>query len=93
MLVCVNCFINICTTLQSISVSPIDYKKGWSECYGFTLYPIFLTSHTTNLLSITMKFVIVFALFVASALAAPADKDAQILRNDNNVSEDGYNFA
>ena len=41
-----------------------------------------------------MKFVIVFALFVVAALAAPADKPvAEILKNDNNVSEDGYNFA
>ncbi|XP_055912854.1 flexible cuticle protein 12-like [Eupeodes corollae] len=43
-----------------------------------------------------MKFVIVFAAFVAVALAAPLDnsQDAQILRYDNdNIGVDGYNYA
>ena len=42
-----------------------------------------------------MKFAIVFSLCVlASVLAAPADKPvAEILKNENNISEDGYNFA
>lgn len=38
-----------------------------------------------------MKIAIVFAMCVVAALAAPAD--VEILRSDNNVSEDGYNFV
>ncbi|CAG9795412.1 unnamed protein product [Diatraea saccharalis] len=43
-----------------------------------------------------MKSFIVFALFVAAAVAAPvsSDADAQILRNDvDNIGVDGYNYA
>jgi hypothetical protein len=40
-----------------------------------------------------MKFAIVFALFVAAALAAPAE-DVQILRQEqDDVRPDGYKFA
>lgn len=41
-----------------------------------------------------MKFAIVFSLCIVAALAAPADKPvAEILKNENNITEDGYNFA
>lgn len=43
-----------------------------------------------------MKFIIVFALVIASTLAAPVDDsaNAQILRYENdNIGIDGYNFA
>jgi hypothetical protein len=43
-----------------------------------------------------MKFFVVFALVIASALAVPLDsaKDAQITKlNQEDVRADGYNFA
>lgn len=40
-----------------------------------------------------MKFLVVLALVIAAALAAPAD-DVQILRNEfENIGIDGYKFA
>jgi hypothetical protein len=40
-----------------------------------------------------MKFLIVFALFVVAALAAPAE-DVQILKSEfDNIGIDGYKFA
>ncbi|XP_026738105.1 flexible cuticle protein 12-like [Trichoplusia ni] len=40
-----------------------------------------------------MKSFIVFALFVAVAVAAPADKDATIVRYENdNIGVDGFNY-
>jgi hypothetical protein len=40
-----------------------------------------------------MKFLVVFALCIVAALAAPAE-DVQILKNDfENIGVDGYKFA
>jgi hypothetical protein len=41
-----------------------------------------------------MKFLIVFALCIVAALAAPPAGDVQILKNDfENIGIDGYKFA
>lgn len=43
---------------------------------------------------IKMKFLIVFALCIVAALAAPPTADVQILKNDfENIGVDGYKFA
>ena len=42
-----------------------------------------------------MKFLVVFALVIVAAMAAPADvSDVQILKSEfENIGIDGYNFA
>lgn len=41
-----------------------------------------------------MKFAFIFSLCIVAVIAAPADKSvAEILKNENNISENGYNYA
>lgn len=48
---------------------------------------------TKSQTKIKMKFLVVFALCIVAALAAPAE-DVQILKNDfENIGVDGYKFA
>ncbi|CAH0605472.1 unnamed protein product [Chrysodeixis includens] len=57
-------------------------------------YILFSATTSTHLQPPKMKSFIVFALFVAVAVAAPADKDAVVLRYDSdNIGVDGYNYA
>lgn len=90
--------------LESLVLNPATKKAFCPFCYKSNvrllhyitvLSSLFKEASTNPQTKLKMKYLIVFALVIVAALAAPAPADdVQILKNDfENIGIDGYKFA